>query len=124
MPAEMNLAEIVEEGKRLEGLIQDAIDARQPETADYCIDKRNNFYAEHGPRLVKIAEAAVEAERLTTIFQREYSTAPPDADSTAWTQRAWAASGVADDAIEKLFAVVRGDALASPAPVAGEEGKP
>lgn len=62
------------------------------------------------PHLLAVAKTAVEAERLTAIFQRDYITAPPDADSTAWTQRAWAASGEADEAIERLFAAVRGDA--------------
>jgi len=60
--------------------------------------------------LLAVARAAVEAERLTAIFRRDYITAPPDADSTAWTQRAWAASGEADDAIERLFAAARGEA--------------
>jgi hypothetical protein len=68
------------------------------------------FRDQHFATLLAVAKAAVEAERLTAIFRREYITAPPDADSTAWTQRAWAASGEADDAIEKLFAAVRGDA--------------
>lgn len=68
------------------------------------------FRAEHFARLLAVAEAAVEAERLATIVQRHYITAPPDADSTAWTQRAWNAAGEADEAIERLFAAVRGAA--------------
>lgn len=67
------------------------------------------YLVNHRATLLAVAKAAVEAERLTAIFQRDYITAPPDADSTAWTQRAWAASGEADDAIERLFAAVRGE---------------
>ncbi len=103
----MTLAEIIEEGEQAEQSYRDAkpFTAAEIGAGDWC----HRFYVQHGPTLLAVAKAAVEAERLTAIFQRHYITAPPDADSTAWTQRAWAASGEADDAIEKLFAAVRGE---------------
>jgi hypothetical protein len=56
----MTLAEIIEEGERLQRLIQDAIYWREPNAAYYCISKRDEFYVEHGPRLLAVARAAVE----------------------------------------------------------------
>lgn len=105
----MTLAAIIEEGERLEAVEIEGI----PRAARLEQLRRHaRFRDAHFSTLLAVARAAVEAERLTAIFQRDYITAPPDADSTAWTQRAWAASGEADEAIERLFAAVRGDAAA------------
>ena len=100
----MTLAEIVEEGEKYLAKYDEIGPARKTLYPVMMCD------ADVVRRLLAVAKAAVEAERLAAIFRRDYITAPPDADSTAWTQRAWVASGEADDAIEKLFAAVRGDA--------------
>ncbi len=54
----MNLAAIIEEGKRVEQAYRDAKawSAAEFSTADAC----HRFYLEHGPRLLALVEKAVE----------------------------------------------------------------
>ena len=106
----MTLAEILDEGERREGVRVAAAQHRDYSGGVAAEGNLIDFYIRNGVRLLAVARAAVEAERLATIVQRHYITAPPDADSTAWTQRAWNAAGEADEAIERLFAAVRGAA--------------
>lgn len=61
MPADRTLAEVVAEGRALE-----AAGKAQPQLSDQLAfsEVLTLFYAVHGPRLLAVAEAAMEAERL------------------------------------------------------------
>lgn len=70
MPADMTLAEILDEAERLEKLYAVA------ETACYLDVVTADFYATHGPRLVAALRAAVE---MRESFGAEASVAAFDA---------------------------------------------
>lgn len=54
------LAELIEEGKRLNAAFQNACDFRSPVEATEAIAAKHTFFVEHGTRLLAVAEAAVE----------------------------------------------------------------
>lgn len=56
----MTLAELIAEAGRLDEAVQSAIDMRMPTVADDAIARKDSFYIEHGPRLVRVAEAAMD----------------------------------------------------------------
>jgi len=98
----MNIAEIIEEGERLEAnlvktvLRGDGYEWRAAKTT------RDAFVVEHGRTLLAVAKAAVEWERADGEYERGW-----DGD---WQVPYKLAFGDAEDA---LRAAVRGDALAS-----------
>lgn len=73
---------------------------------------RDVWWVEHGPTLLRVAEAAVEFERTAEAWL-----AMPD-DSSEATEAAWV---VMNDAREALFAAVRGDRLPQPDEQEGAE---
>lgn len=106
MPAEMTLAEILEEAKRPEEAAAKADADHLHGVATVLRDRLKPFYAEHGPRLVAVAEAAVEMrEAIGAYFGRHSIESDADGTST-----------------KLAGAVAAWDALASPAN--GQKDKP
>ena len=68
----MNLAELIEEGKRLESK-QNSVVALPLQWA--TLNERRPFYIEHGPRLLAVAEAALKIRK--TIDVLEYAGTSP-----------------------------------------------
>lgn len=61
----MTIAEIVEEGERLERKATPGCGAFVSEVNAACM-RRDNFYLEHGPTLLAVAKAAVEMREAET----------------------------------------------------------
>lgn len=55
----MNIADLIEEGKRLEKAYDSAVKRELDSEAHALWDQRCAFWDEHGPRLLAVAEAAV-----------------------------------------------------------------
>lgn len=58
------LAEVVEEGRELRSLYEQAVEEGLDSTANLYWDQLCEFFDEHGPRLLAVAEAAVEMRRV------------------------------------------------------------
>lgn len=106
MPAE-TLAEILEEGKRLD---REAATCQCAGNNPRCLRMRDGFARQHFPRLVAVAEAAVEMRKAELAVRRM----PLNRETTCEER----------DVIVRRrdMAEIAFDALASPAPGAGEEG--
>jgi len=60
------LAEVVEEGRELRSLYEQAVEEGLDSTANLYWDQLCEFFDEHGPRLLAVAEAAVEMRGAET----------------------------------------------------------
>ena len=58
----MTLAELLAEARRREERARKTTTGQEPST--YALRALDIFYAEHGPRLARVAEAAVEMRRI------------------------------------------------------------
>ena len=58
------LAEVVEEGRELRSLYEQAVEEGLDSTANLYWDQLCEFFDEHGPRLLAVAEAAVEMRKF------------------------------------------------------------
>jgi hypothetical protein len=63
------LADVIEKGRRLEAAYICAVDGSPDSEVNACDWALTDFYAEHGPRLLAVAEAAVEWRRAEAAWE-------------------------------------------------------